>query len=376
MKIVLTGGGSGGHFYPLIAVAQEINEIVRAQKLVGIKLFYLADEPYDPQALFENHIEFRHVSAGKMRRYFAVLNLFDLFKTFIGVFSALWYTYWIYPDVVFGKGGYASFPMLWAARFFKIPVIIHESDAHPGRVNLWAARFASRIAISFTEAAKYFPKEKTAITGHPIRKDVAHPLTLGAHQFLKLEKGIPVIFVTGGSQGAMAINETVLDILPQLVEHYQVIHQAGKNNIKDVEKRATVILGDNPFRERYRLFPFLSETALRMTAGITELVISRAGAGTIFELATWGTPAIVIPLPESVSHDQRHNAFDYARGGGAIVIEQANLTPSVLLSEINRLLNNRALLTEMREGAKRFAKPDAAKLIAEEIIKLALEHEK
>lgn len=377
MKIVLTGGGTGGHFYPLIAVAQEISELAKTGKLVGIKLFYLADSPYDNAALFENHIEFRKVGAGKIRRYFSIFNFLDIFKTVVGMIDALWYLYWIYPDIIFGKGGYASFPVLWAARLLKIPVIIHESDSRPGRVNRWAAKFAARIAISFSEAGEYFPqaKDKIALTGQPVRRDLKHPLTLGAYQFLQLEEGLPIIYVTGGSQGAAQINETVLDILPRLLERCQIIHQTGKDNFADAEKRVAVILENNPLKTRYRPFAVLGESALRMIGGVAALAVCRAGAGTIFELAVWGLPAIVIPLPESISHDQRHNAFAYARFGGAVVIEQNNLTPSVLLSEISRLLDNQILLKEMRDGAKKFARPDAAKLIAEEIIKLALEHE-
>ncbi len=375
MKIVFTGGGTGGHFYPIIAVAQGLNRLVEEQKLVEAKLYYLSTEPYNERLLFENRIEFHRISAGKWRRYFSFLNFFDLFKILHGFLSALWKLYVIYPDLVFSKGGYASFPTLLASKVLRLPVIIHESDSHPGRVSLWSAKFATRIAISYPEAQTYFPQEKTAITGNPIRSELLHPIAQGAREFLHLEPETPVIFITGGSQGASVINNTVLDILPKLLEHYQVIHQVGKDNYDEIEKRSRTILEKSGLRDRYHLFANLNSDALRMTAGVSSLIISRAGSF-IFEIAAWGLPSIIIPIPEPISHDQRSNAFTYARSGGAIVIEQVNLTPSVLLSEVNRLMSKPELRQTMSAGAKNFARPEAARAIAEEIILLALGHER
>ena len=152
MKIVFTGGGTGGHFYPLIAVAQEINEVIKAEHLVAAKFYYFSDSPFDTRSLFENEIEYRSVKTGKVRRYFSIFNFYDTLKTLIGLLTAIWKLFWIYPDVVFSKGGYAAFPTLVAARFLRIPVMIHESDAHPGRVSVWSGKFARRIAdIAFSK---------------------------------------------------------------------------------------------------------------------------------------------------------------------------------------------------------------------------------
>lgn len=374
MKIVFAGGGTGGHFYPIIAVAQEINRVVKEEHLIQPQLFYLADSPWNSKLLYENGIQFRRITAGKLRRYFSVLNFFDQIKTVTGILMSIWQLFFIYPDVVFSKGGYLSFPVLVAARFLGIPVFIHESDSHPGRVSLWSAKFARRIALSYPEAMEYFPKEKTAVTGNPIRKEVIHPLTAGAHEFLDLEPEVPVIFITGGSQGAQMINDTVLDILPDLLNRYQIIHQVGDNNFEDVEQRAMVLLDKHPHAKRYKVFTNLSADAIQMTAGVANLVISRAGS-TIFEIAGWGIPSIIIPIPEPISHDQQKNAYTYARSGGAVIIEQANLTPSILKSEIDRLMQNPELLKKMSEGAKSFARPDAGAVIAKEIMALALKHE-
>src|SRR3989338_3831553 len=199
MKIVFTGGGSGGHFYPLIAVAEELNQALRERHLLNAQLYYLADTPYDPRLLFENGIQFRTVSAGKWRRYFSLLNYYDLLKTTWGIITATWKLYWIYPDVVFSKGGYAAFPTLCAARLLRIPVIIHESDSHAGRVSVWSGKFARRIALAFTEATSAFPPERTAVLGNPIRRELLQAIKMGAYEFLHLDPSLPTIFVIGGS---------------------------------------------------------------------------------------------------------------------------------------------------------------------------------
>ncbi|MEK7552930.1 MAG: UDP-N-acetylglucosamine--N-acetylmuramyl-(pentapeptide) pyrophosphoryl-undecaprenol N-acetylglucosamine transferase [Patescibacteria group bacterium] len=382
MKIVFTGGGTGGHFYPIIAVAEEVNALTRERKLVNVKLYFLSEQPYDHRALFDNGLEFVAVASGKWRRYFTprnfLRNLFDLVRLGLGLVTALFKLYFIYPDVVFSKGGYASVPVVWAAHWLGLPVFIHESDTRPGRANLWASRFAKRIAVSYPEAVDYFKpadRGKIAVTGNPLRMNFKHPLRQGAREFLQLEPNRPVVFVTGGSQGARAINDVVVDILPSLLKEYAVIHQVGRDNFSDIKKRTQTVLAGHPQADRYKLFDYLNESAMRMVAGVSDLVISRAGS-TIFEIAEWGIPAILIPIPEKISHDQRTNAFTYARTGAAVVIEQDNLLPSVLLTEINRLLKNQKLLETMRLNAKNFSKPNAARLIAEELIKIALSHER
>src|SRR5258708_16068996 len=177
MKILFGGGGTGGHVYPIIAVAEELNAIIETEKILEARLYYLSTAPYDRKALYDNGITFVKINAGKLRRYFSFANIFDVVKTGIGIVNALVTMFFICPDVVFSKGGYASFPVLVAARLFGIPVIIHESDSVPGRTNLWAAKFAKRIAVSYEEASEFFPKEKTAYTGQPVRKGIRSPLT-------------------------------------------------------------------------------------------------------------------------------------------------------------------------------------------------------
>jgi UDP-N-acetylglucosamine--N-acetylmuramyl-(pentapeptide) pyrophosphoryl-undecaprenol N-acetylglucosamine transferase len=374
MKIVLTGGETGGHFYPLISVAESLRETSKKLKLLDPKLYFMAPNPYDEKALFDNRIIFKKNIAGKNRLYFSFENFFDLFKVALGSLTALWKLFLIYPDVVFSKGGYGAFPVLLAARFLRIPVVIHESDSIPGRVSLWSSKFAERIAVSFSDAVALFPKEKTALTGNPIRKDLIKPSSSGAREYLDLESNTPIILILGGSQGAQKINEIILSVLPELIQKYQIIHQTGKENIGYIKITSKVILKDSEFSNRYKAFGYLDVLAMKMSAGAADIVITRAGSG-IFEVANWGLPSIVIPIPESISRDQRSNAFSYASTGAAIVVEEKNLSPHVLMSEVERVLNDENLKKSMSEAAKNFAQTDAGDKIAREIIKIALKHE-
>ncbi len=375
MKILLTGGGSGGHFYPLIAVAEEINKIVKEEKLLPVELFYMSDSPHDAEMLVENNVQFIKIPAGKLRRYFSVLNFFDIFKAIAGIFSAAIKVFHVFPDVVFSKGAYTSFPVLVAARFFRIPIIIHESDSSPGRTNLWAGKFAKRIAVSYPSAAKFFNASKVAVTGNPVRKNIVMAETReSARQFLNLKENIPAILVLGGSLGAQIINEKILNILPDLVAQYYVIHQIGKANMGETLGAASVILADNAHKDRYRPFDYLDNLNMTMAAGAANLIVSRAGS-TIFEIATWGIPSIIIPITNSNGDHQRQNAYYYAEFGGATVIEEGNLSPNILLAEIKRIMDDKALAKKMSDGAKSFIKTDAAHLIAKEILNLGLKHE-
>ena len=378
MTIVFTGGGTGGHFYPLIAITEAIRDIVRERRLLEPRLYFLAPAPFDERALFDNGIGFVRIRAGKMRRYASIRNVTGFFGTLLGTLSAVFTLFRLYPDVVISKGGYGSVPVTLAARILNIPVIIHESDSRPGRANLLAARFAARIAVSFENSIPYFPEKvrsKIARTGIPIRKALMRTESQGARQYLELESGIPTILILGGSLGAMRINDTVLGALTDLVSFANVIHQTGKAHINTVSQIADVALEHTKNAARYKRFDYLDEISLQRAAGAADIIVSRAGSGAIAEISAWKKPAILIPIPEEVSHDQRANAYAFARTGGAEVIEEANLTPHVLASEIRRVTADPELLARMAENGSHFADPDAARVLAEAALNIALSHE-
>ncbi len=377
MKIVFTGGGTGGHFYPVIAVAEAVRQLVAEQRLLAPELIYMAPDEFDSQALFHSDLAFVKVPAGKMRRYFSFANFTDTFRTLWGAVRAFFMLLKDVPDVVFSKGGYASVPVVLAAHWLRVPIVIHESDSKPGRANLLAARYADRIAISFADSARYFPEKargKIALTGIPVRSALAHPLPEGAAQELSLDPSVPTVLIIGGSLGSKRINDTVLAGLPQILASANVIHQTGKDHAAEVEATAKVILEGSAHAERYHAFPYLSQDSLRKAAGAASLVVSRAGATAITEIALWGKPAILIPIPESVSHDQRTNAYAYAHTGAAVVLEEGNMSPNILASEIRRITGDPALMERMSAQSAGFANPDAARLIAQELLRIALSH--
>lgn len=378
MKVVFTGSGSGGHFYPIIAVAEAIQEIVSEKRLVAPQLFFLAPEPFDEEALFQNRLIFQKVPAGKLRRYFSLQNAVDVFVTLYGFFVAFFLLLKLYPDVVFSKGGYTSVPVVLAAWILRIPVIIHESDSRPGRANLFAAPFAYRIGVAFESAAALFPakvRNKIARVGIPVRREVARVDRAGAQELLNLDPTLPTVAIFGGSLGSLRINETVLSALPELVEYVNLIHQTGKDHFESVQQTASVALKDNPHASRYHIFPYLNAESMRRAAGAAHLIVSRAGATAITEISLWRVPAILIPIPESVSHDQRTNAYAYAHTGAAVVLEEGNLSPHVLAAEVRRITGDPTAAAAMSTAAASFATADAARIIADEIVAISLSHE-
>lgn len=376
MKILLIGGGTGGHFYPLIAIAEELNRIADEEKIAKLKLYYMSDSPYNQKELEEQFITYIPITAGKLRVYFSFQNFIDFGKTVVGTIGAIWKLFKLYPDVIISKGGYAAFPVLVAARILRIPVIVHESDTVPGRVNTWSGKFARKVALSYPEAAKFFDEKKIAVTGQPVRKSIAFVATEGAKEFFELDPSIPTIGVIGGSLGAKVINDTITSLLPELVQTYQIIHQTGQKTFEETKTDAAVLLGDDVKRTRYKIFPYFNDLQTKMFGGAADIIISRAGS-MLFEIAAWGKPSIIIPGSPAVYHadHQRKNAYHYARTGGCVVIEEANLTPSVLKSEIDLILNEKDRYAAMAARAKTFYKPQAARMIAAEAVTIALEHE-
>ncbi len=369
MRIGFVGGGTGGHFYPLIAVVEALAAYPEKPEL-----YYFGPEPYNAELLSQHNVTFISCPAGKLRLYFSIQNFFDLFRNFFGIFVALAKLYVIYPDVIFSKGGYTSVPILIAARFLRIPVVIHESDSVPGRANLLARKFAEYIAISYPEAASFFPKDRTALTGIPIRQAL-HTIDPDPYKTLNIDKDLPVIYVTGGSSGAERINDLILECLPTLLPQCRVFHQAGKNHTERVAQTAQTLVTDPILQSRYYLHGHLSGEMVNALLSVSSVVITRAGSTALFEIALHGTPSIIIPIPEDISRDQRSNAYAFARSGGATVIEERNLTETLLISEIRSIMGNQANWQQMSQAAKTFALPDAAQKIAAVLLSIGKKHE-
>lgn len=367
MKIVITGAG-GGHFYPLIAVAERIRKEVFIQKLIQPELYFFSDKPYDEEALFNLDCKFVETPAGKLRLYPSVENITGLLTTMRGCFSTLLKMYSLYPDVVFAKGGYASFPTLLAARILSIPVIVHESDTVPGRTTKWAGSFAVRVALSYPEAAPFYPKERVALTGQPVRDMLLPP---GGYEKKYVKKDRPVILIFGGSQGSQVINSAILEALPVLLNSYDIVHQAGKENLSEVAEIAKHLLVHHEFKDRYFVDGFLD---VGLFYPKVDLVITRAGSS-MFEMVLWRLPMIVVPIPETVSRDQTSNAYAMASHGVATVLEENNLGSNILTSVISKILNNEEEYNAMIKNAHLFDDSrEAASTIAREILRISLSH--
>lgn len=362
MKIVLTGGGTGGHLVPLVAVARKIKEKNPEAQF----LFIGPSGEMEKKIMSEEGIPRKTAMSGKMRRYFSFLNGIDFLKIPVGIVQSLWHLLWNMPDAIFSKGGWASIPVVLAGWVYRIPILIHESDAQPGLANSILAKFATRVAIAYPQAQNYFPVEQTVLTGNPLRSDIAQGDPEKAREAFHFSPTKKVIFVTGGSLGAQSINNKILEILPELLHTYQVIHQTGLRNYAEAVKKAGE-LGIKAEHDGYFPIAFIKEEMKDIFA-LADLVISRASASTIAEIAANGKPAILIPLPSAANDHQRMNAYAIAQVGGCVVLEENNLGENMLLKTINDLMNNEELKNKLIGNIKTFYHPDAANMIAEGIL--------
>ncbi len=369
-RILLTGGGTGGHIYPLLAVAEEIKKI----SADSVELIYFGPNHPLNEEFEKLDIKTYSLASSKLRRYVALENFLDIPKFFISVIQAFWRLYFLMPDIVFSKGGPGAFAVILAAKFYMIPIVIHESDSVPGLTNKLSALFAKRIAVAFSKALDYFPTEKTAFVGNPIRTELLENWTeqKSAKLSLDFKPEETVVFVLGGSQGSEKINNFILDNLEIFLQDFQIYHQTGANNFENVEESAKAFLKTAPeqLKNRYRFKSYFNPTELKIAYNAADIIISRAGSGAIYEIAAFEKPSILIPLASSANDHQKTNAYIYAKTGAAEVIEESNLKPNLIIVQIKNILENAETKQSMSETAKSFAKPEAAKAIGEEILKL------
>ena len=373
IRILVTGGGSGGHIYPLLAVLETLQETIEKNNLKA-EIRYLGASGRYHFLIAGKNISVKDIAEAKIRRYFSLRNISDAPKFIFSLFQAFWHVFWFMPDVLFSKGGPGSLPVVLACAFYRIPIFIHESDSVPGLANKSAAKYAIKIGVAFESAKQFFNSAKTVVLGNPIRASLLNNVI--PQQEIKKIFGFnaeePLLLFLGGSLGSERINEFVISNLEDLLRDFQVLHQTGINNYETVKNEAGVLLKDYLEEERGRYQPIgFFEKDYKDALSAADLVISRAGGGTIFEIASFGKPSILIPLKESAADHQRLNAYEYAETQAAIVIEEKNLLPHLFINQLQDLFSQPAKLKQMGEAAKRFAKPEAAQVIAEEILGLA-----
>lgn len=365
IRIVLTGGGTGGHIFPLVSVAKKIREKER-----DVELLYIGSDNFlEKKVMSENGIPTKYVMSGKMRRYFSGSNFLDFFKIPFGIIQSLWHLLWYMPDAVFSKGGYVSVPVAFAAWVYSIPILTHESDSIPGLANRVIGVMSDRIAISYPRTRRYFAEKKVFLTGNPVRDDIDKGDRKAFLNKYNLTESRPVILILGGSQGAQSINEAITSTLDELVKLCQIVHQTGELKYEETIKMARAV-GIKENRDGYYPIPFIESSEMKDFLAASDIVISRAGANSISEIAANGKPAILIPLPSAANNHQGMNAYYLSENGGAIVLEESNVGRSMLIQKVENLLSDRELREKLSNNIREFYHADAADKIAQGIIDL------
>ncbi len=370
-RVLLVGGGTGGHIYPLVAVAKAL----RAQSR-DVQVRMMGDGPLLKRAADEAGIEYRTIIAPKLRRYASTGNIFDVFKIPVALVQSLWQLLVYMPDAVFAKGGYTcAFPVL-VARLYRIPVYLHESDSIPGLANRMLAKRSKLVFTSFASTDAYFQKlgRPTLLVGNPFRAELCCVDRALAHSALKLDASKKTVFIAGGSSGAVQLNDLVLDCIVQMVQKgFQVIHQTGDKNFAEVKKTIEQYMTEGKdsyatlIAAQYRVYPFLDQGQLATAYGACDIAVTRGSAGMLTELSYLGKPMIIVPLPGSASDHQLVNAQELA-GLGAVVMDGANVSAQVLMTQLTHLLDP-IVYADISARICTFAKPDAASRIAQTILR-------
>ncbi|MGI4787384.1 MAG: UDP-N-acetylglucosamine--N-acetylmuramyl-(pentapeptide) pyrophosphoryl-undecaprenol N-acetylglucosamine transferase [Janthinobacterium lividum] len=380
VKILVTGGGTGGHVSPALAVMQEVQRLAIGADW-SPEFRYIGSRHGVEQGLVEAlGIPFVGVSSGKLRRastlrgLLTLKNLSDALRVPVGIGQAIGEVRRFKPDVVLATGGYVSVPPVIAAGLLRRPVLIHEQTVQIGLANQIAARFATRIALTFGGAATELPpslRRKTFVTGNPVRQAIFggdRVRAIKRFDFDPSDNALPTVYATGGALGATRINQAVEAILPDLLSECRVIHQCGQ---PDSEHLASVhaALPKN-LQRRYRVVPFVG-TEIADVFALCDLIVGRSGAGTVTEAAALGKPALFIPLVPTGGDEQTRNARRSVEAGAAVLLPSKDLDGPRLLSELRGLLGDPTRLTAMGQAALALATPKAASDLAAALLALA-----
>jgi UDP-N-acetylglucosamine--N-acetylmuramyl-(pentapeptide) pyrophosphoryl-undecaprenol N-acetylglucosamine transferase len=347
-RMVITGGGTGGHVFPALRVANSF-------KRTGTDVLYIGSKNgLEMKLSKEEGIKFRSIFTGKLRRYFSWKNFIDPFFVLIGFFQSYYLLRKFNPQIIFSKGGYVSLPVCIAGKILNIPIVLHESDLTPGLANKILIKFANKICISFKESFNYIKSNKLVLTGNPIREELFEGNINKAKIITDFNSNLPVILVCGGSLGSRILNELIRKSLVNLLEFSQIILQCGKGK--------KIILPDNlKFKERFFQVEFIGVKAMANFYKLADLIISRAGAGQITELAYLGKTSVLIPLSLNSSRgDQVLNASLLQKNKAALVFDEA-IDDEDFSKEILKLLKDKELQGELSSNIKNFYFKDSIK---------------
>ncbi|MDD5559451.1 undecaprenyldiphospho-muramoylpentapeptide beta-N-acetylglucosaminyltransferase [Candidatus Methylomirabilis sp.] len=356
MKAIITGGGTGGHLFPAIALAEEL----RSRQADLSLLFVGVEGGVEATLLATRGWDFEGIKASGLQGKRLLSRLRSLMLIPSGLIRSLSILRRFRPDVVVGFGGYASAAMTLSGVLTRVPTVIHEQNALPGLANRWLGRFVDRVAVAFEEASDFFPKGSVLVTGNPVRTELFGVSRTEAATRLGLDPNRFTLLIFGGSQGAHGLNRAVMEALPQLTderERIQFIHATGPRDLSAV-RQGYDALGCPAVVE-----PFFQAMAVAYAAA--DLCLCRAGAGTVAELCALGKPSVLVPFPFAANDHQRYNAEALIASGGARMVLDRELSGAAVAELIRTFLRDREGLEAMARGAKALAKPDAAARLAD-----------
>jgi UDP-N-acetylglucosamine--N-acetylmuramyl-(pentapeptide) pyrophosphoryl-undecaprenol N-acetylglucosamine transferase len=359
MKILFTGGGTGGPVMPLLATYQKLSKDQNSKEM---SFFWLGGKEGIEKNIIKNYPEIKYfgISAGKFRRYFSWQNFLDIFRILIGFLQSLKILSSIKPDVIVTVGSFISVPVVWAGAMLRIPIIVHQQDIVPGLANKLMAPFAKKITVSFEKSLADYSAQKTEYIGNPVREEV---LASNNEEMLKkyqLEK-IPTILILGGGTGAVAINKAVVENLKELVNLANIFHSCGKGKVTNISE-----FSQEKNIKRYHQFEFGGEDFLAIV-NKADIIITRAGLSSLSEFAVLGKPTIVIPMPDS---HQEKNAEYFEQNKAIIYLKEQDLANGGLSNLLKSLINDKNKLAELSENIKKLMPADASEKLAEIIMSL------
>jgi len=350
MRILVTGGGTGGHIYPALAIVRELKQIDD-----NLEVLYIGTERGLEREIVEREgIPFKHIEIAGFRRSLSLENVKTVVKFLRSLSVSRKYIKGFNPDVVVGTGGYVCGPIVFTAAMLKIPTLIHEQNSLPGITNKFLAKFVDKIAICFEEARTYFPEEKVVLTGNPRASEVAQTLRVGKSA-LGLDPTKKTVLISGGSRGAEPINDAFISMIEVYEnEQYEVVFVTGAAHFESIKAR---IKGVDSLKNIHVL-PFINNMPQYLVS--IDLFVGRSGATFLSEITALGVPSILIPSPYVTENHQEFNARSVTDHGGGVLILEKELTGERLHSDINRILENSQLNKEMANISKQLGIPDAA----------------
>lgn len=363
-RVLIAGGGTGGHVYPALAIIEALKEKAEIECLyVGGK------NGIETRIVPPLGIPMATIWIAGFSRSWTLKNLLFPVKLLSSLFKSRQIIRQFAPDVAVGTGGYVSGPPLYVAAKMKVPVLIQEQDAYPGVTTRLLAKYARRVCLSFEAAQKHFPEllEKLTVTGNPIRGNLDKGNRQKAIENWDLEDGRKTIFIFGGSQGARSINIAMSTILPEILEKYdvQVLWQTGRGQFESVMAANTVK------NDRVKIVPYVEK--MNDAYACADLIVCRAGASSLAELALVAKPTVLVPYPYAAGDHQVHNSRMMADAGAALMVQEGERWEIKLQSALEKILDDEKLQKSMPDAWQEIARPNAAAEIAGEILALANE---